>query len=71
MKFNRKERDERRGREEREGEIYLLVVISRKSILHRKEECLFVGFFFFFIKEKIEWEEELLNELFLPSVTKT
>lgn len=55
MKFNRKERDERREREEREGKIYLLMVISRKSVLHRKEECLFVGFFFFFfIKEKIE-----------------
>lgn len=61
-----------RERKEKEKSIYLLVVISGKSVLHRKEVCLFVCLFvFFFIKEKIESEEELLNELFLPSVTKT
>lgn len=60
-----------RERKEKEKSIYL-VVISGKSVLHRKEACLFVCLFvFFFIKEKIESEEELLNELFLPSVTKT
>lgn len=59
-----------RERKEKEKSIYL--VISGKSVLHRKEACLFVCLFvFFFIKEKIESEEELLNELFLPSVTKT
>ena len=59
-----------RERKEKEKSIYL--VISGKSVLHRKEVCLFVCLFvFFFIKEKIESEEELLNELFLPSVTKT
>ena len=61
-----------RERKEKEKSIYLLVVISGKSVLHRKEACLLVCLFvFFFIKEKIESEEELLNELFLPSVTKT
>lgn len=36
-----------RERKEKEKSIYLLVVISGKSVLHRKEACLFVCLFFF------------------------